>query len=528
MQTTTNQTETVSVPVVPSVRRHTQLLISEIIQWTSECERDHNAFAKDRCDLWKARLASVTSEAIFMGFSRVVTVTRGLAAAISSWQFNTKVEMSVEQRVALTRTLQALQQITERPLSKSGPDVRLLLIDLQEAFQLSNEELAEPSTVANPTTACGELDARIEMPKHVDMSVYSSARIDPLDRCVEEESWIVTQLATLAEDLACGGRGDRPAHRLMNVLRNHRFFREVDRVCIAGRVCGTNQLVVADAAIGERCSESVLKKGYSCFVNPQGSLFKMKPSTVRIFGDSDRVLASFANQGKPAQRSIAYIADQGLRSGLCLAVGRADQIQGFLFLNSTQRELFERTIEGYAPLLSLFALVTTIALDAHGFGIDRRPERVMLAGLVPNHSVVFRSAEFEQFTRTAIYQLTGLERNVELTYESNASSFLYVPESIAGAIASLVSRIPGHGFTDGNIRLQLERIGARMELRLPHNLPIEQPSTREWIERLIGLKRHENRNLPLGIRSRESSFVIDFPFEPAFDSATNESYSVIY
>jgi hypothetical protein len=145
-----------------------------------------------------------------------------------------------------------------------------------------------------------------------------------LRNCVNSKRCV----ASLAEDLASGTHSAHPTGRLLRVLRGHKLFNQVDRVCLAARVAHANQLVIVDAALSDRCQENTLKKGYSCFVNPEGSLFKMRPGTVRVFGDNEQVLSSFVQQGKPAQRSIAFVADQGLRSGLRLGLGRNTEVRG--------------------------------------------------------------------------------------------------------------------------------------------------------------------------------------------------------
>ncbi len=373
------------------VRQHSLRMVAAVQSWASSVGVEETEHVKSVYATWCELMRALAGEGSFLGFPRISKLCRALHAALEN-QILRDQSLNVEQRETVLAIARALSQLVLDPRSESV-NVASLAQQVRLAFDLTENDMAQAIPHINYLQDT-ELKRDALSASHRDMDVYLSARLDSLDRCFEEESWIVSQLASLAEDLASGMQSQRPANRLMGVLRSHKFFHQVDRVCLAGRVPNSNQLMVVDSAFGERCESNMLKPGYSCFVNPDGSLFNMRPGTMRIFDDSHRVLDSFAASGKPAQRSIALISDMGLRSGLCLAIGRETELQGFLFLNSCQPELFRDITIRFAPLISLLGLVATIALDSNGFHKSFSRQGVMDDDL-PKSSMLFDAASFK-------------------------------------------------------------------------------------------------------------------------------------
>jgi hypothetical protein len=364
---------------------------------------------------------------------------------------------------------------------------------------------------------------------HVDTSVYCRNVIDALDHCADEESWIVSQLANIAEDFATGVSADRPAHRLMKVLQGHKFFQSVDRVCLAGRVPNANQLVVVDSAVSDRAPKNTLRRGYSCFVNPNGSLFAMQPSTVRVFGECNQVLSSFTRQNKPAQRSIALIAEQGLRSGLCMAIGRGATIQGFLFINSNEPDLFQNVTSRYAPLLSLFGLVGTISLDANGFHGESDRLAWPLDQSIPGHSIRFDKDEFAGFLGSNLEHWLGRKVQVDINTKDLQGEFLYLPRTLVQVIGDTVLRMVwNREMLDKPLHISLSRRGDDNYLAFTHHCDISRPENRIRIERLVDSLNDQVRHLPLAFDIDNDCIRIRFPYEPTIAGPEGQLYSIAH
>jgi hypothetical protein len=512
-------------------RHHSAQLITATHAWTKSIPWDSitdlTLFRKP----WSEQLQDIGAEASYLGFSRTITMCRHLHAAINKSSVPSTI-LHPDQTQILQHALAMLSQLVASPRCISLRSLGELTDSIRLEFQLSDDDLATllngemKSTSSDLTSRKTEAPAQLE---HRDMGVYRNSRLDSLDQCLEEESWIVLQLASLAEDLASGIHSNHPAGRLMHVLRNHKFFNQVDRVCLAGRIADSNQLVVVDASLSDRCPENSLKKGYSCFVNPEGSLFKMKPGTVRIFADCERVLACFAEQGKPAQRSIALISDQGLRSGLCLAIGRGTEIQGFLFMNSLQPDLFRNITTSSAPLLSLFGLVATIGLDISGFHLSPNSGK-LLEGLIPKTSTIFNSRHFAILLERALNLWYGPGRqclvNVPRDYDSH--QFLYLPTVVIGTLAELLFRTHRGVLPNVQFDLEIQTSKDSVVIQFPHGCNPGDSACWNWITGLVQVTNSKFLNKPLRVRITNSHIAVEFPFEPLLTGHKELLYSVVY
>jgi hypothetical protein len=254
-----------------------------------------------------ADLATLQSEASFFGYpacARMTRETRGLIRCIEMSE-----RASNEQRDLLLAAVTVLVNLIEEPCNASLiSKVDAACARIADYLSRNTSSSVERTIFQFGTVApAANVSRTHEVSGHEDLDIYSSDVVDGMEKCSDEESWIVAQLASAAEDLAGRYSDIRPAHKLMSVLRGHRFFQHMDRICIVGLMPQANQLVVVDSCIHDRLRERGIKnrmpKGYSCFVNPAGSLFQMKPGVLRIFADSQTVLESFA-KGRKARSAF--------------------------------------------------------------------------------------------------------------------------------------------------------------------------------------------------------------------------------
>jgi hypothetical protein len=511
-----------------AARHHSAKIIEGTTTWIDGLDIKVLSDIKPLLKEFEARLTGVSIEASFLGFCRTVRVTHAIYAAAASVGEG---PLAKPQVGALSSALRVLKALVVSPFGDFTAEAKQVVAELQTQFKLNEQDLSEPF--------CGKMEASPEelttsvineqSLSHRDLDVYRSSRLDSLDQCREEETWIVSQLAALAEDLASGTHSAHPATRLMHVLKGHKFFSQVDRVCLAGRVAHANQLVVIDASISGRCTENSLKKGYSCFVNPEGSLFKMRPGTMRIFADSDRVLSSFAHQQKPAQRSIALIADQGLRSGLCLAIGRGDVIQGFLFLNSLQPSLFENITVQFAPLLSLFGLVATIALDTNGFHVSQNDSSPYTDWL-PKTAIRFDQQEFLALVERGVAMLRGPDTKIDLSIvrKEGASDFLYLPSTIVSTVADLIVRTRVAERTGKSLQLNVVTERGEVRIEFEHKCQTTEAAVNDWLNHTVRTIASRFANKPIKVQLTETHAVLAFPFEPLLFGSNQLLYSTVY
>ncbi len=507
-------------------RKHSAWLVSASQNWALTIRAMDGETLVSSYATWCEMLRVIAGEASYLGFPRVARLCRLLHGVLENQLIDSK-PFTKEQLDVFEAAARKLSELVVEPHSASI-NVPALAQNLRVAFDLSESDLSKSIPQIQYFQ---EAASRLNHPGvvHSDWDVYRSARLDTLDRCIEEESWIVSQLAALAEDLASGVQSQHPAQRVMKVLRSHRYFHQVDRVCLAGRVHNTNQLMVVDSSTSDRFESNLLKPGYSCFVNPEGSLFSMKPGTMRIFADSERVLESFATSGKPAQRSIALINDMGLRSGLCLAIGRDKALQGFLFLNSCQTDLFRDITLRYAPLISLLGLVGTIALDSNSFGRNAGLFDALDSDL-PKMSMLFDEGEFRSYLYRALQKRVGTGDVFSVSTDTSMlkDDFLYLPALTCGTLAEVAMRlhlVPADG-TPVSVFISQEAATTSMGIRHQYNPNLS--SKWDWIRKNVDLVGAGLENTPMELHITEGEIRLQFPFEPVLQSHRGLRYSVVY
>lgn len=524
-------------PLIANQRRScSEPLIKLVKSWVPE-NLSPSAYSQfSPSEVWQERVETIIAEASYLGFTRLLRLCRAIEASLlltknkSAVEKNNAMAVAVE---ALASAWHALRMLVTQYEDSQRIDVASEVAGLKEAFGFTESDLQDRVSIkpikdleAWKKAYCDSASLAESSSDHIDTSVYRNAWIDTLDKCMEEETWIVSQLVSLAEDLSAGTYSDRPAQKLMNILRRHRFFNSVDRVCMAGRVHDTNQLVVVDSSNSARGGENTLKKGYSCFVNPNGSLFKMTPSTIRIFGECNRVLATFAQQQKPAQRSIALIADLGLRSGLCMSIGRAENVQGFLFLNSQEPDLFDDITTRYAPLLSLFSIVATLAMDANGFHLDAFHSNVQFQSVLPKIAIRFESNQFARLLEDALTVSTDRTYTVKTEADLQGDNFLYVPQTSIGAIADFVIHA-GYPQTQ-SVEVNVSRSGNQIAFAVQLSPEMKSQEKSAFLARIVSMQNEELRKLPIRLELGIDSLQVVLPYEPTLEGAAGQPYSIAY
>jgi len=441
------------------------------------------------------------------------------------------------QHNALTEALTLLDNVVQAPAAVSLESVDHAIKCLESAFKVNKSDLCDAldlGRVSESEFKPGESNPKTYpidevRDQHYDSSVYCKETLDTLDHCIEEESWIVSQLASVAEDFATGLASERPALKLMQVLQGHQFFQRVDRVCLAGRTPNSNQLVVVDSAVSERSSKNTLKKGYCCFVNPYGSLFSMQPSTVRVFGESNRVLDSFHKQGKPAQRSIALIAEQGLRSGLCIAIGRGTTTQGFLFLNSMEPDLFDEVTSRFAPLLSLFGMLGTLTLDTSGFQGREAQSNWPVFGHVPNHSVPFEKDSFAQLLGTHLNHWLGNSNSVQLDMSPNVRPFLYLPRLVIESLTEVLVRMQWNVSLERQaLRIAIGQSNDEILFSISHGLQTQDANAIGKVKALVDSLNFGLALIPARFEHDGQGIRFVIPFEPTLSGSRGQLYSIVH
>jgi hypothetical protein len=178
----------------------------------------------------------------------------------------------------------------------------------------------------------------------------------------QEDGWLLANLISLP--IMPPNDPTTLAQRLLDLCANHRDLKLIKRISIVGRTGGANRLYVISSANLKSIGENLMPESYSCFVNPNGSLFSLHPRSVRFFTNARDVVAQFIDCGAPVQRSLTRVAQMNLGAGICSGIFTNEQLVGFIFMNGdiTGQDLDE---PNFGFLLEFLFAAMRPALDSY-------------------------------------------------------------------------------------------------------------------------------------------------------------------
>lgn len=378
---------------------------------------------------------------------------------------------------------------------------------------------------APPAVAQTISDAEQDAEGHNDDNVYQISMLQSVAwAATNPDAWMVAQLSQLASTLSTRGATTNFANVLIDLFRAHDYFRDVDRVCLAGAVPESSQLIVVDSACSRRLGENTMRPGYSCYVNPQGSLFRLRPGMLRAFDDCRKVIHAFQRERKPVQRSIARVGAMGLRSGVCLPIGTTDRLSGFLFLNSTVPSLFDSLAHDYAALLSVLSVFAKSGLQSAGYGI----------GDETDFEEVIRQSKVAKFDATRFAELladaSSHRRAVagEISVVNHSDEPFFVCESrLVGVCLAVLDAIAGaRRSATASVVLHFGRLGDDLLCRIAHGVSRDDQFGQSELRRRLALVRRSPEALGFRIDHNEREAVFASYFEQAM-SDTECPYSTV-
>lgn len=482
-------------------------------------------------------IGEIATEASYLGIPILVKLCRTILEVSTATQDGTQASDNsskryatgvgeAEKRDSIAFAIQTLCGALTSPDALDRGAIEESIERLRSSFTLKSVATIPMGEKAPGYIGGENAGSRTLSPQHTDSNVYDRQKLDPLNACYVEESWTVSQLATLAEDIATGLSADRCGHRLMQLFRSHKHFHRVDRTCLALRVATTNQLVVVDSCVSPRVRMNGLRRGYSCFVNPKGSLFSLKPGMVRVFGESNRVIESFRSQRMPVQRSIALLADSGLNSGICMALGRGSQTKGFLFFNSADSGLFDDAAERFTPLFSLFGLVGTLALDSIECESSLGNATWFLENSVPHHAVRFSSQEFSQMM-TKLFSVIGISEMPRMSLPDRGP-FLYLPRLVSMVFYEYMLQTSIMRPVNSSSMITVSNQENETVFELSFGQHFANESVAGCLQSLRGSLGRRMRSWPVCITLDENRIQLRVPLEPVFADETSNEYSIVH
>jgi hypothetical protein len=220
------------------------------------------------------------------------------------------------------------------------------------------------------------------------------------------------------------------AEELSKVLQIDQFYKNISRVCITRFFYPQNELYVLSQWTNILNDKNLMKEGYRCYVDPEGSLFKLNYLNLRIYDSTETIIANYNSQNRPPQRSIRLIHEMGLRSGLCIPLKgcKSEKIIGFLFLNSFEENYFSKLTDedfGFISVVQFWCeyvlMMETIKEHFYSGEIQDRIGRFQ--------SEFFNLENIKNYISSYFSDYQAKKLNLTIESEININ-FLYIPNQV--------------------------------------------------------------------------------------------------
>lgn len=238
--------------------------------------------------------------------------------------------------------------------------------------------------------------------------------------------YTLTRLLNFRNDVLINSiTDDEFAAKLLSVVKNNDNLNKVSRLCIAFDLPASNKIKVLSA--GTSSEENLMPSGYSCFTSSTSSLRDIGQGKVRTFSDIEDIISSYEDEGKPVQRSLQYLYEMGIKSGMCIHLS-SGLYKGYLFLNSDEVGYFDDIIRDNATYLNLLEMIAndffskkiTKSMSPFQFEdlIDNIPKDLLLSN-------IHLTSESTNFLDTVLKKM--IEGNVEINISDETNIKTLIP-----------------------------------------------------------------------------------------------------
>ena len=238
----------------------------------------------------------------------------------------------------------------------------------------------------------------------------------------ESESYLCASLMHLGHRLKLGVCGvEEFAKELMAVVNSTQAFYKLDRVCLSMVYKGANCLQAISTHNSNRIGENIMGPGYYCFTSAKSSLLSTRKTNCRSYGNIQIIVDAF--QGRPVQRSLSYLKDMGLVSGLAIPLGDFGGVRGLLFLNTKNSDDFSYSRESDYFIISLIALIAENFFRHHLESFDLPSPKeldILFSGLTDQFLNLDKT---ETIVNTLLAQSSLNKLKFEFEIQENSKSF---------------------------------------------------------------------------------------------------------
>jgi hypothetical protein len=161
---------------------------------------------------------------------------------------------------------------------------------------------------------------------------------------------------------------DKFSDNVLRAFHASNVFKHIDRVCLVVTHPIEGKLRVVSSCNSDRLKNNVMGLSYSCFVSSQSSLMRTNKTDVRIYSDINEIIKQY--QGKPIQRSLNFLSQMGVKSGVTIPLNISGLFSGLLFLNSADVGAFDVLNDEDYAVLCLLKLIGESTLQRYLFALS--------------------------------------------------------------------------------------------------------------------------------------------------------------
>ncbi len=335
-----------------------------------------------------------------------------------------------------------------------------------------------------------------------------------------EDNWLMTQLLAVSQEASVHLVVSSFSEKLLELFHRHSFYSKLDRVCLAKLLAPVHELMVLSSQNSDRVKKNLIPLGYRCFVGSNGTLFNIKPNMIRIYSDAAQVMKSYQEEGRPPQRSIRYVYEMGIRSGLCLPIFVKDRVGGFVFLNSIIEGLFDDLRDEDYAILSLIQVLAShmIMIYEHA-----------TYNLLHDYKEQLPQSEAMPFEKTVFAdQLQTFFEKVErpcqfLIQMHKVTPFLYSPARLVYLMAVSVLLLE---IERPQLVIHVMRQGEDVRCQIEHGLTVEGTSKRIALESIYRTIVLEASMLGILFEMDNYHVTYSFPHDHVYQPDASVLYSV--
>lgn len=176
------------------------------------------------------------------------------------------------------------------------------------------------------------------------------------------DSWLISHLSVLANKYIEKSVVKGFSAEVLECFKGHPLLSAIDRVCLTKVLGHSNHLMCVDSANSFSQEGNLVTPGYSCFVIPDGSLFRLSRTILRTYRSLTDFISKNVANTIPIPRTAGLLNKMKFESGICMPFYRQQKIAGFMYLNSRQKNFFDYVNNEHFPIFCTLHMAASSVL----------------------------------------------------------------------------------------------------------------------------------------------------------------------